>query len=287
MDDFELTILTFNEMKRALFKYISKLEKNPFVTDLALLRGADEKGTFWTSSSFLGFSDLIGILGKNTEKDHERSSVRDVGILPVLVPSSTLWNQLLKQKIEILSGLYQVSFLEYPQDVVGEQEQVLLKEKLASNKLFTTGKVYTFDAITSEIKNLNIPFCEQAYKEYSYNNQKYIYVDTNHYYNSAYLSNGHKTIIGENLFVKVEPVVWWMDLKKERLISSKVLLGGIQFQLYDEPYFDDFDNTFMKQYFDTYMKKELIPSVIKEKSEVFDSSETLKRLIYKNYGKKR
>ncbi len=286
MDDFDLTFLTYQETKGDYFKALQEIENLNAVTDLALLRDANEDGLFWTSSSFLG-SDIFIITNTKGGKGYfNRSSTRGVGMLPVLVPSSTLWKQLLKSKTEMASHLHQVSFLEYPQNVARMQEQASLKEMLDANKLQTTGKVYTFDTVTFEAGNEDTHFQGKAYPEYSYNNQKYIYVDTNRY-DSVYLSSGHETRKYENLFVKVEPVVWWMDLEKERLIASKVLLGGIQFQLHEKSYNNHLEQTFIKYYMDTYMKKELMPSVIKEKSAVFDSDETLKRLIYKNYGKRR
>ncbi len=286
MDEFDLTILTYQETKSDFFKDFKELENLNVVTDLALLRDANENGIFWTSSPFLGSTLFIVTNTKGGGGYFNRSSTRGIGILPVLVSSSTLWEQLLKSKIKIGSHLYQVSFLEYPQDVANIQEQVFLKGKLDANELLPTGKVYTFDSATFEAESEYVSFQGKKYPEYSYKNKKYIYVDTNRY-NSVYLSSGYETTMGENLFIKVEPVLWWMDMEKERLISTKVLLGGIQFQGGEEAYDHNFRRTFLQYYLDTYMKRDLRPSVIKEKSEIFDSSESLKRLIYKNYGKRR
>ncbi len=281
MDDFELTILTFEDTKKYHFKTPQELKENNEVTDLALMRAAHCEGVFWTSS--INHTNYIMTNNKGGEGSFTWTSDREMGILPVLVPSLSLWKQLLKSKIEIDSNRYQVSFLEYPQEAVKEQEQAFLKEKLTSNKLLPTGKVYTFDSVHWE--NRHLPFIGLAYKEYIYENQKYIYVNTFQNY-TILLSTNNVSHFGENLFVKVEPVLWWMDMEKERLISSKVLLGGIPFQECGKKYNGNFSDTFLKKYLDTYMKKELIPFNVPSKSEVFDSNENLQRLVYKRYGKR-
>ncbi len=290
MDDFELTILTYRETKKYHFKTYLELQENNEVTDLALMRGAPSEGIFWTSSVSLS-NNIIKTNNKGGTGSSNCTNDRAVGILPVLVPSLTMWKQLLKSKIEIDSNRYQVSFLEYPQEAVKDQEQALLKEKLTSNELLPTGKVYTFDSVTVDPRFEYIPFKGLAYPEYSYQNQKYIYVDALQNYTllqnyTIRLSTHNLSYFDEKLFVKVEPVLWWMDMEKERLISSKVLLGGLPFRECKKKYHGNFSDAFLKKYLDTYMKKELIPFNVPSKSETFDSSETLQRLVYKRYGKR-
>ncbi len=293
MDDFELTLIKEEDSERSFFKKLFIIEgKTPHVTDLALLRGAYKKGSFWTSSAHdfdsyeILYNYSVGALSRGKMFD-VACYMRNPGIRPFLIPSSNLYESLLNQKIEILPGLYQVPFLEYPQKVASNSEQFILKEKLDSNELPTTGKMYTFDNTRLEYGNEDVSFEGKEYKEYVEKGQKYIYVD-NHIdleiNGSIVLSNGCESRFGDKLFVKVEPVLWWIDEEKKALFATETLLGGIQFQRFNIPYNDDFYNTFMKYYLNNYMKKELVPSMVPSKSEVFDSSPTLQRFVYQKRG---
>ena len=291
MDAFDLTILSQEDTQDSYLNPIlcAGWGEGP-ISDLALLRGANNGSYFFTTLSN-GNDDIITM---NRRKDiwQMPKTTRIGGIRLVLVPSNTLYRQLLIKRQMVFQDYDQVVFLEYPQSVVSMEEQFLLKEELCHHKLFPTGKSYTFDGVGLENCYMKKAFEEKKYPEYSYKNQKYIYVDTcinldRPSSDYVLLSNGYRSHLEEELFVKVEPVLWWIDRKQQRLISYTILLGGIQFQEYGKEYRGNFNGSFLKHYLDTYMKKELIPSNILSKSETFDSSETLQRLVYKKYGKRR
>ena len=94
VNDFELTILTYQDTKEDFFKNLPKLEEQNELTDLALIRDASSYSGFWTSSPFEGRTTHIITYTKNRAYSFSRSNNRDIGILPVLVPSSILWNSL-------------------------------------------------------------------------------------------------------------------------------------------------------------------------------------------------
>ncbi len=289
MNDFELTFLTYQDLGTPFVKNLLEFEREKFLlTDLAILRGSFSDGDFWTSSwwdpPYWKWDDHrkgVALGSKWSERVGYRFA-RTIAIRLVLVPSINLYQSLLEKK----EG-DQVSFLEYPQAAVFRTEQPLLKEKLEQNRLLPTGKVYTFDKV--DLMDERTSFQGKMYPEYLYQNQKYIYVDNHSYIqDKTFILPGGliKTNYNDRLFVKVQPIFWWVDTKNKRLISTRLLLSGLQFQSYNETYHSDFKDTFIKHYLDTYMKKELIPSSLTPKSETFDSNEPLKRLIYKRYGKK-
>ena len=150
---------------------------------------------------------------------------------------------------------YKVEYGYFPQTSVSKNEQEKLNEMFKCKLMKKTGNIYTTDTINKHAYTNR--FKPQEFEEYEYKNNRYIRVPVNveDRNGKITLSNGEKYTSIDYVWIKVEPIQWWIDEKAKIMVSEKILLSGIQFSnLWG---ISNYEDSFLKEYINTYMEKEI------------------------------
>jgi len=238
-----------------------KISPQATLTDLAILTGAKyadddlseldkRSGIYWTKTcDGDGAAKYITYSG---EEGYTYVYNRGVGIRPVLSLTS------LPMKLKIVEtelngkGIDVVELGNYPQKATSERMQLVLENKFNDEVLNMTGNAYT---VYQYFQGQYYP--DRMY-EYEYNGKKYVKVFANFFnYYSHILSNREKYQNWSSIWVEVKPVRWILDRKSKLLLSEKILLAGVEFNV-ESNYKGDFESTYMYNFMDTYMTPELL-----------------------------
>ena len=177
-------------------------------TDLVLLTGGikDDLGysPYWTRTTGHQYHAVISSYAVSADR-HESWPKTDTApsIRPIL-------------EIKDIPDKAIIAFGEYPQFKETNKEicDTLTKAKNSYDKSFFTGKSYCLDG-------------ETGTPEYEYNGERYVPVVSKT--ENQELSDGTKTVKDELYWVKVSPVIWYVDKKDALLISLYTLLSGINY----------------------------------------------------------
>lgn len=165
-----------------------------------------------------------------------------------------------------------IEFGEYPQDAVSLGMQNKLKKLYRENKLELTDNYYTiydnksYDKTSPNLEDLN----KQITFEYIYNGKKYVRVNGNFADGGATLSNDNSYEDGEEIWIEVRPIEWYLYKNNEGqycLLSLKLLFAGIPFDI-NETYNGDFENTFIKKFMDEEFSKDILRGQTLTKNDV-------------------
>ena len=165
-----------------------------------------------------------------------------------------------------------IEFGEYPQDAVSLGMQNKLKKLYKENKLELTENYYTiydnksYDKTSPNLEDLN----KQITFEYIYNGKKYVRVNGNFADGGATLSNDNSYEDGEEIWIEVRPIEWYLYKNNEGqycLLSLKLLFAGIPFDI-NETYNGDFENTFIKKFMDEEFSKDILRGQYLTKNDV-------------------
>ncbi len=151
-------------------------------------------------------------------------------------------------------GFYKVEYGYCPQSAVSEKEQESLNKVFKRNIMIKTGNRYTIDSVSKNI--YADKFAPQTLEEYEYLNNRYVRVLVNSGYKEsiASLSNGEEYAAGEYVWVKVEPIKWWIDENEKIMVTEKIISSGVQFSnLWG---INNYEESFLKEYINTYLEKE-------------------------------
>ncbi len=266
----ELTLLSAEEIWGS--KKLGVLEKYKIketITDLCILTGCilcddtidvdnslpSSTSYFWTRTSGAGYNWSVS---SNGLKSYTNITGRAIGVRPMLLLSPDVFEEITKNRIKGYNDTEEVLFGEYPQYAPSYGIQKKLESEYQNNKLFKTGRSYTFDS--AKIDDYSTGFTPVTYEEYEYQGKRYIRVTANSIYNNNKfkLSNDIKYLNGDYVWLEVSPVSWLIDDETHSLIAKKGLVSGIRFN--KECYDGDFSKTEMKSYLDNYMLRDLFQS---------------------------
>ncbi len=279
MDDFELRILKREEVSEKTFLKVFKGSNMIATTntDLAILTGGA------TYAYDLGYYTLQPDLKKKQfyymDVGHHYVNVgnahyRVESVRPVLhfINSTAYRKDLFYDEHQIPK----LKFGEYPQYVLDDDAKIVseLNEKLMDQTLKKTGKKYCFYYGEND-KPASIRYGI----EYFYNGKKYMPF-TAIVYNPSVKSRFCPSRI---YWLEVEPITWLYDEDTDLFIAEKALVAGVGLGLIKEG--DDFESTEMYEFLNTHMKQDMLPSE-KNKSSLLEESDSLKKYVYKNYGRK-
>ena len=194
---------------------------------------------------------------------------RNLGIRPILKLSDSLYEQIIQKGKYNEDGILEVEFGSYPQEVVTKKEisklnklkKIIIKNR-SSKHLIKTGNTYTFDSIRGYKPEFS--FFPKTYKEYEYNEERYINIKTT--LRNAYKAyNGLTYHDGDSVWIKVCPVIWFVDEEEKILIAKNTLLSGIRGK-----------DLVKKNYLEKYMKHDLFQSekLTFEKKEIVEKVKT-------------
>lgn len=160
-----------------------------------------------------------------------------------------------------------VEYGSFPDKAVDRYMQKRLSYLYKNNELYKTGNHYT---VSVNGESFDEDFYLESLDEYELEGKKYIRVKSNTDLNGVfYLSNREKYSNGDYVWIKVEPIKWYVDEERKKLISEKLLFSGIPFSMNG----DDYDESTIKMYIDKYFSKELF-----QENKEYSNEELLKEL---------
>lgn len=212
-------------------------------------------GSYWTKT---GDGDLdTYVIGHSGKYYSCNGDSRNVGIRPILQFSSI--HDICSKTARNFDNILEMQYGEYPQRAVPKELQKTLEELYQQKSLMVTGKKYTRDKTAHN--NYNQEFQKEEQEEYEYQGEKYVRVRVNSCFDNRKitLSNREQYQDGDYVWIKVEPIIWWIDEYQNIAVTEKILLAGIQFK-YKRDYEGEFEDTDLKWFMDTYFSKEILAS---------------------------
>lgn len=244
---------------------IKKYGRKSTITDFAILLGGnvssncyvgDEKNMkdrsciWWTISPYENGSSAIDFDGVRLWVNVAK---RDIGARPAIscdyiLPRSSNFT---REK----SGILEVEYGEYPQDIVSLEFAIKLENEYLNKNLLKTGKYYTADSVG--IDDYETTFKARRFFEYEYNGRKFIRFIGDSNCVGKVLSDGRIIQEGEPYWVEVKSIKWMIEEKENIAISKKVLFSGIQFSRTNHI---DFDKTTISSFMNKCFSKDIVPS---------------------------
>lgn len=108
-------------------------------------------------------------------------------------------------------------------------------------------------------ESMSEDFLPEEISEYSYNGEKYICIESRpkELSKKFTLSNGIQYLPGDAVWIKVEPVAWYVDAKEKLFVSEKCLISGIRLQKRTTINKFSFADCELNQYLNSYMAHDL------------------------------
>ena len=274
MDDF--TFLTYDDcFGDNELEILRKRGRGAQVTDFAVLLGActyrngtyQDLGIYWTKT--YNSPNRISTVSFGGTKADYWGYTRDCSVRPAIQYSS-LDDILVSNRAN--DGVLEVEYGYYPQRAVRYSMQSTLENAYIKDEISKTNNIFTAYPINSDRLDL------KKFDEYIYNGERYVRMIAPLWSNNTVtLSNGEYYDMGDVVWVKVEPVKWWIDEKKKVMLSEKLLFSGLKFNN-KERYDCTFEETDIYKYMNTLFAKELFQTVvIQNKLPLKSDSEKLKK----------
>lgn len=269
MDDF--TFLTVDDcFGDNELEILRKRGREAQVTDYAALLGAyknetnKDLGIYWTKTynSHDGVSTVSCFFG-GTKTDYW-GYIRDCSVRPAIQYSS-LDDILVSNRAS--DGVLEVEYGYYPQRAVRYSMQSTLETAFINDEIAKTNNKFTVYPIRF-VDDEEI-FEQEILDEYIYNEERYVRMIASPCWgNTAKLSNDEFYDKGAVVWIKVEPVKWWVDEKKKKMLTEELLFSGLLF-IDEEADVYKYKNTFAKELFQTV--------AIQNKSPLKSDSEKLNK----------
>ena len=221
-------------------------------------------GEWWTK--FINNRDYVevDVISQVGDKGEVFCDQRTTGARPVIKYSQI--KHLVTSSKRRKDGILEVEFGEYPHNFVDEDLKEKLEQLYNDDNLHldldVTGKVYTVDSI--EYDEVGIAMHPEEIEEFEYKGKKYVRCTIGWNGMQKGYSNGKSPLTGDVWWLSVEPVKWLVDEKSNIAISKNILFAGIQYS-FSGVDLNNFKNTDIKKYMDTYFCKEILPSNVKIK----------------------
>lgn len=143
-----------------------------------------------------------------------------------------------------------VEFGQYPQTIVDKNLNEILEKLYRNNQLVETGMCFSRN-ISRNATNID---CISE-KEYEFNGEKYVRaLNLNQ---EGILSNAQKAGKKEYYWVKVEPVIWFIDKTDKTTITDKIIIGGVA---YNDHITYSYEETLASKFINDYFAKDLLNS---------------------------
>ena len=281
-DKLDFTFLETKEIYgRKRLDIFKKINSGAEITDFAILSGAvafqnnnsiydsNEKklyGWYWTKTQKPNDKEAICVIDSSSTLTVSTPFNCNLGARPA-IPYSSIKNCSSDIKIDKF-GVKTIEFGEYPQTIASEKEKEILDEEIYQERIIPTGKIYTSILAGLPVKHT----------EYKYKKNKYIRVLCTTNNNGKTLSNKSVTWSGRYYWIKVEPIKWLVDTRKDIALSEKILFAGQEFnnELYYEGFFD---MTTIKNFMDENFAKEIIAIKTKNYQEQLEDTNDFENKI--------
>ena len=146
-------------------------------------------------------------------------------------------------------GIREILFGEYPQKALNRNGINELDDAFYAGLLNPTGKCYSIS---------DKYFGSDRCIEYEYNGNKYVRMPVSSWFKGGQLSTGDFVRSGNNIWFKVEPIVWLLDEEKDLLISKRALFSGVPMQALNSST-NEFNESSLNKYLNEYFALEIMP----------------------------
>ena len=280
----DLTFLSEEELVGdEKLEVIKKIGPKAAVTDYSILLGCyvdngylddEEKlpenktATYWTRTYDPSFN-LAGTIQHLGNFCYLDTDIRFFGLRPMVDYNEI--EDLITNSRTNEKGILEVEYGEYPQmladNVTAEELEKLYQKKV----LIKTKKKYTHDITKWQDKYFG--FSEKREVEYQYKKEKYIRFVATTNSHQLVLSNGETSEEGKAYWIKVEPVVWYVDEERDVAFTKKIILSGIQYNEMKKVS-GGFNDTHIKLFMDKYLTKELECSALISYQTLVENKQT-------------
>ena len=256
---------------------LPEIEKNPILyevgwkcklTYFALLHGIyyTDDNTSWWYTSTLDSDGMLKTINENGRIcQNSYLTKRSGGVRVVLKYDKDVYDKMTVKDKRFLI----VEYGEYPQKAVNKELSDELWQSYHDNSLLETGKVYTTDS--HYWNDFCEPFKPIESIEYYYKGKKYAKV-------KAIRNNETKPGLecedGNEYWVEVSPIEWYIDKENKILISKELLISGLRCTNNNGKYNGNFKKTEMYYFLNKIFAKDLVPSFVEEKIKENDFEES-------------
>ena len=243
------------------------------LTDYAIFLGAHptptDYGNYWTKTVDRGttFAFMIDYEErvKMLSKYWRINSARVVYNVP-----KNIEEQLIKKFKFDSKTIFKVKYGYYPQKAVFSEFKEILDKAYEDGLMVKTGNYYTADSVSSD--NVENKFLPRTNEEYIFENGRYVRTLTNACFDNQtkeHWLHGKKYSNGEYMWVRVQPISWFLDINKHIMLSERLLFSGVQF--FDVANCNVFKDARLYKYLNTCFARELTQGLSEELLPIKDS----------------
>lgn len=251
--DIELSLLEKDQIEgKDSLKVFDKIGTQARVTDYAIVCGANIIGWYWTKTCAKS-TDAYAIYNNGLSRffmvDYRSGGIR------LAVPFSKIKDICSN---EIIGKYGEIKYVcgELPQQVISQQLEIELKEKLNKGLLKKVDYIITDSVMVDEYEKGFVGIRQNVYENQG---EKYALVKINSYEDKCTLSNKKTYKIGDNVFIKYQPLVWIKDKDSDIAFTEDLIASGVQFNNISN-YKGDFEKTVLYQYINTYLVRTIFSS---------------------------
>lgn len=220
-------------------KYLDNLFKQFGITanhtDFSLLTGGDVTFDYLTSKSKKPQADYWTdiknenifpmIINSFGETEFAFINQRNIGIRLVLKYSDFV-NEVIDENV-INDNISEALLGSYPNEVCDYDTSNLLEKLYCLNNLSLAPKKY----LINENLIQRSGFIPKNLDVYEYLDNHYVRIISNNLHPNLRLSNGMFSNNGEFYWIKVTPLVWYLDKEKDIMLTKDVIVSGIPYRI--------------------------------------------------------
>lgn len=205
------------ELDNGRLNLFNKISTNANITDYGITQSlAYIDGDIVLNNDYLIETDENSY-ALASSKGHKKLITKDavVGIRPIFKYQEFLKHKTHQNKY----GIYEFTYGEYPENALTKEETKSIYYKIPDSKLFeTTGKTGKIYHLLNKENKI------QTTSEYLIDNEKFIIVKGLTGKEGNYtLSTGEEYHKRDNVYIKVKPIIWYLDKESNLAISKNIL----------------------------------------------------------------
>ena len=134
---------------------------------------------------------------------------------------------------------------EYPQTKLNEEDSKFIEAMYLQGNMYKTGNYYSYSSS-------NVDYDKD--EEFEYEGKRYVRAKI--YDKSSWFKQKNKKIIVDNeyIWVRVEPIIWFVDIERKLCVSKNIIVGPTQ---YNDVAKDNITGTYIEKYLNDYFSKEI------------------------------
>jgi len=254
-------------------KYLDSLFKQVGITanhtDFSLLTGGDVTFDYLTSKSKKPQADYwTDIKNENNfpmtinsfgETEVTFANQRNIGIRLVLKYSDFI-NEIIDEYV-INDNISEVLLGNYPTNVCDCDTGNLLEKLYRTNNLSLTPKKYLINENIIQKSG----FIPKNLDVYEYLGSYYVRIISNNLHPDLRLSNGMFSNNGEFYWIKVCPLVWYLDKENDIMLTKDVIVSGIPYRINQKLY--DNEESFLSLFVNERLMEDIFDNNFKKVKE--------------------